>query len=184
MSIEERTRRAVENEIDRLRAVDAGLRTVETEHERPPGAIAGVDPYDGADHFGGGGIALVRDADALDAVLLVRDADRPDRWELPGGGREPGEDVRAAAIRECREETGYRPRLVAPLACHHDVLIDGGTGDRAHYLGVFYLGEIAGGTRSLPDEEIVAARWVPVDDPPSGVDSVAAACCDRLAGDD
>jgi 8-oxo-dGTP pyrophosphatase MutT (NUDIX family) len=46
-------------------------------------------------------------------VLLVRghDPERPETaawWFTPGGGVEPGEDPRAAAIREAFEETGYR----------------------------------------------------------------------------
>lgn len=57
--------------------------------------------------------------DPLDRVLLYRFEDdrirdpaepravRPERcWALVGGGIEPGEDVRAAALREVREETG------------------------------------------------------------------------------
>lgn len=31
----------------------------------------------------------------------------PDRWDLPKGHRDPGEDDRACALRELEEETGY-----------------------------------------------------------------------------
>ncbi|WP_459349065.1 NUDIX hydrolase [Cellulomonas olei] len=48
--------------------------------------------------------------DADDRLLLVRghDADQPERswWFTVGGGIDPGEDERAAALRELREETG------------------------------------------------------------------------------
>ncbi|WP_407570876.1 NUDIX domain-containing protein [Deinococcus altitudinis] len=40
-------------------------------------------------------------------VLMVRRADNG-QWDLPGGRVEPGEEVRAAALRELLEETGLR----------------------------------------------------------------------------
>jgi 8-oxo-dGTP pyrophosphatase MutT (NUDIX family) len=51
--------------------------------------------------------------DAADAVLLLstRDASNPafgTSWELPGGGITAGEDLRDAAVREIREETGIQ----------------------------------------------------------------------------
>jgi 8-oxo-dGTP pyrophosphatase MutT (NUDIX family) len=36
-------------------------------------------------------------------------------YELPGGKVEPGENAAEAAVRECEEETGYRPKQFWPL---------------------------------------------------------------------
>ncbi|RIX26379.1 NUDIX hydrolase [Amnibacterium setariae] len=55
-------------------------------------------------------------------VLLVRGGDPADPeagtwWLTPGGGLEPGEDARTAALREAFEETGHRvERLTGPVA--------------------------------------------------------------------
>jgi 8-oxo-dGTP diphosphatase len=40
-----------------------------------------------------------------DSVLMIFDSWRQ-RWELPGGKRDPGETTRQAAVRELAEETG------------------------------------------------------------------------------
>nr|WP_255596347.1 NUDIX domain-containing protein [Cellulomonas sp. C5510] len=60
--------------------------------------------------------------DADDRLLLVRghDADQPERswWFTVGGGIDPGEDERSAALRELREETGLlldAAALVGPV---------------------------------------------------------------------
>ena len=60
--------------------------------------------------------------DASDRVLLMRghDLDQPSRtwWFTVGGGIDPGEDARSAAVRELREETGLEvdvASLVGPV---------------------------------------------------------------------
>ena len=40
-------------------------------------------------------------------------------WELPAGTLEPGESPRVAAIRECEEETGFRPRHVRRMGAYY-----------------------------------------------------------------
>lgn len=74
---------------------------------------------DGLRHRRAARVILV---DPQDRVLLVRghDADQPERswWFTVGGGIDPGEDSRAAAVREVREETGLvldPARLVGPV---------------------------------------------------------------------
>ncbi|UOM33633.1 NUDIX domain-containing protein [Acuticoccus sp. I52.16.1] len=50
--------------------------------------------------------------DRADRVLLVRHTYTAG-WHLPGGGVDVGETAQEAAVRECREETGYQ--VDAPL---------------------------------------------------------------------
>ncbi|MEV1293346.1 NUDIX domain-containing protein [Pseudonocardia sp. NPDC049635] len=53
---------------------------------------------------------IVHDPDGR--LLLVRRANEPGRglWSVPGGRVEPGEDERAAVVRELAEETGLTVR--------------------------------------------------------------------------
>lgn len=60
--------------------------------------------------------------------LLVAQRAYPDalagRWELPGGKVEPGEDERAALVRECREELGVELAVTERVGA--DLPIPGG----------------------------------------------------------
>jgi putative (di)nucleoside polyphosphate hydrolase len=61
------------------------------------------------------GFMLVN-ADGLVFVGERIDASAHGFWQMPQGGIDPGEDVRAAALRELHEETGVGPDLVAIIA--------------------------------------------------------------------
>jgi len=103
------------------------------------------------------GVVLIRDQDGEDEFLVVHRPGRQD-WSLPKGKLNPGEHVVTAAVRECDEESGYTPLLLAPLPmqsysvnsrpkvvsyCHARVRSDEGF---------------------APDDEVDQIRWVPVAD--------------------
>lgn len=61
-------------------------------------------------------------------ILVTRrspNSSLPDAWELPGGGREPGEDPGTTALRELEEETGLRAPAAIPLIRTRTLLPDG-----------------------------------------------------------
>ncbi len=61
------------------------------------------------------GIAVAR-ADGL--VLALERVDQPDRWQMPQGGLNVGEEPVEASLRELQEETGLKPERVELVAEH------------------------------------------------------------------
>ncbi|NLU71285.1 NUDIX domain-containing protein [Streptomyces sp. HNM0575] len=89
-------------------------------------------------------------------VLMVYERER-ECWELPGGGIEPGESKRDAAVRELREETG---QLLEPGALrfvgHTRTAL--GASQRVLYGGVFTAH--TGSPRAFtPNSEVSAVHW-------------------------
>ena len=106
-------------------------------------------------------VCVIRDG----AVLLVRRAHAPAKglWSLPGGKVEPGEPVRAAAIRELKEETGVTAKLTRLLDVVDIIHRDRDGIVSAHYiLTVFAARRLSGKARPASDAE--AAAWVRVAD--------------------
>jgi ADP-ribose pyrophosphatase YjhB (NUDIX family) len=74
----------------------------------PPSAFENLTPYRPPEHVAAGGGYVLRAEErsqALEArsLLLIY---RRGVWDLPKGKQDPGEDVRACALREIREEAG------------------------------------------------------------------------------
>lgn len=95
--------------------------------------------------------------DPDDRALLFRVADvdgvRPDWWETPGGGLQPGEDHTRAAVREVAEEVGATGVAVVDL--HHVAERD------SHFWGVdLHRVEATWATR-VPDATVSTAGWTP-----------------------
>lgn len=96
-----------------------------------------------------------------DSMLLIRRGREPRRgeWSIPGGAVELGESVRAAAVREFREECGGEVEL-RDLVDVVDIFHRDDAGRlQYHYIVVDWWAEWRGGVLT-PGEELMDARWV------------------------
>jgi len=133
------------------------------DHWTDPGAVAvGPEGHEDAGHFAG--VLVENDAGEL---LFVRHGDGDDHREqaLPGGHVEDGEDLRTAAVREVREETGVAVELDRPLSVSRQVFVhpEADRTSLGHF--VLYGGYATDPTLAedlgidAPEEEIVDAAW-------------------------
>jgi 8-oxo-dGTP diphosphatase len=83
-------------------------------------------------------------------------------WSLPGGHIEPGELVRAAALREVREETGVEARLGGLVDIHEIVRHDAAGVLLAHYILIVWYGHWVAG-EPVAASDAAVARFVPLD---------------------
>ncbi len=82
--------------------------------------------------------------DDLNRVLLIQRADDL-TWGLPGGHVEAGETWSQAALRECREETGWLVRIVGIFGVYSNPKTQLHTypnGHRAHFMSVVFQAEL------------------------------------------
>jgi len=129
---------------------------------RPPARVADVVQRRAA-------VALVlREAGAGIEVLFIRRADHPqDPWSgqmaFPGGRAEPGEDLRATAVRETREEIGVDlERDAEPLGVLDEVRAMARL--RPVSLTILpFVFRLRGAPVPVLSDEVQSVHWIPLD---------------------
>ena len=95
------------------------------------------------------------------ARLLVKRLTDPGRgrWSFPGGLLELGENIREAAKREVREETGLDTEIDCLVDVEENITCDEDGKIRFHYMLVDFLDHPVGGTL-LHNTDAADVRWV------------------------
>ena len=140
---------------------------MEARRPRPTGASAdsrdAVDTQDVTERpvFAAGGVVRRLASGGPQIVLIHRP--RYDDWSLPKGKLKAGETWEAAALREVREETGYRA-IITSFAGPITYRVDGKL-----KIVLFWNMQVDGDTSFRPTKEVDAFEWLPL-----------AAACARL----
>ncbi|MFQ5758509.1 MAG: NUDIX hydrolase [Candidatus Bathyarchaeia archaeon] len=100
-------------------------------------------------------------------LILVKRGVEPDRgrWSIPGGAVELGEKLRAAAVREAKEECGLDVEIVVdrPMDEVDNITRDEEGKFRYHYVLLQFLARPRGG-KLKPGGDVLDAKWVPLEE--------------------
>ena len=124
----------------------------------------GVDPHQRVAAY-----AVVVAGDDCSLTQLADHTGAPGRWNLPGGGLDPGESPTEAVVREVAEETGQvvdRVRLVDVMTQHWVGRSTRGLEDY-HAVRLLHVARCPRPTRPVVHDvggSTSDARWVPLDD--------------------
>lgn len=111
-----------------------------------------------------GGVVFRGDKGNVEVVMVS--VGGQNRWQLPKGMVEKGENPETAAMREAREEGGVSSEVVQLIETieYWYAGLDNGIRVRFHKRVHFYLLRYVSGDTKDHDWEVNEARWVPIED--------------------
>lgn len=100
-----------------------------------------------------------------DNIVLIQRANEPGKglWSIPGGMVELGEEVREAAKREAKEETGIDVEIDKLLDVLDNIVRDESDKIHYHYVLVDFLCHSIGG-KLQASSDVKEAQWVKIED--------------------
>ena len=116
------------------------------------------------DQTSAGGVVFRRQETGVEVVIVSVGSNN--RWQLPKGLVDKGENPEVTAVREAREEAGVSSEVVQPIETieYWYVGLDNGIRVRFHKRVHFYLLRYISGDTKDHDWEVNEARWVPIED--------------------
>lgn len=111
-----------------------------------------------------GGVVFRGEKGSVEVVIVA--VGGQNRWQLPKGVVDAGENPEIAAVREAREEGGVSSEVVRLIETieYWYAGLDNGIRVRFHKRVHFYLLRYISGETKDHDWEVNEARWVPIDD--------------------
>ena len=111
-----------------------------------------------------GGVVFRGEKGSVEVVIVA--VGGQNRWQLPKGLVDAGENPEIAAVREAREEGGVSSEIVQLIETieYWYAGLDNGIRVRFHKRVHFYLLRYLSGDTKEHDWEVNEARWVPIDD--------------------
>jgi len=92
-------------------------------------------------------IIEIETEDGKDGIILIRRKNPPFGWALPGGFVEYGESLEVAAVREAREETSLKIKLMGQFHTYSDPRRD----PRSHTISTVYIARARGKPEAKDD---------------------------------
>jgi 8-oxo-dGTP diphosphatase len=103
-----------------------------------------------------------REAEGKLLVAVVHRS-RYDDWSWPKGKVDPGESLPQAAVREIREETGFKVKLGVKLGIQEYKLANGSQKE-VHYWAAKVSESALAKSKFKPDDEVESVNWFSVDE--------------------
>lgn len=105
-------------------------------------------------------VAIVQEGDR---ILMIHKTDN-DKWALPGGGHDIGEDIATTVRREVKEETGYNVKVIQLTGIytnpHHVMAYD--DGEVRQQFSIAFLAKVLDGQPRTSDESD-SVEWLTLD---------------------